>query len=204
MLNIILRMLGQAIPGLFVLVTVTFFLIRIAPGGPFDREKAVSPEILVQLKEQYHMNDPLHLQYLRFLNNLVHLDFGPSFKHPGRTVNEMILEGLPATFELGGYAILFALILGISAGVFSALNKNTYKDYVPMGLSMFGICLPSFLLGPLLVLVFGIWFGLLPVSGWEDWDSKILPSITLGSAYAAYIARLSRGGMLEILTQDFI
>ncbi|MGB0450023.1 MAG: ABC transporter permease, partial [Porticoccaceae bacterium] len=132
-------------------------------------------------------------------------DFGPSFKYSGRTVNELIAAGLPVTAELGLYALLIALVIGVAAGVIAAIRPNTLQDYIPMSAAMLGICMPSFLLGPLLVLVFGIYLDWLPVSGWGDIPGdKILPSITLGAAYAAYIARLSRGGMLEILSQDYI
>jgi oligopeptide transport system permease protein len=132
-------------------------------------------------------------------------DFGPSFKYSGRSVNELIAAGLPVTAELGLYALLIALIIGIAAGVIAAIKPNTLQDYIPMSAAMLGICMPSFLLGPLLVLVFGIYLDWLPVSGWGDIPGdKILPSITLGAAYAAYIARLSRGGMLEVLSQDYI
>jgi oligopeptide transport system permease protein len=136
---------------------------------------------------------------------MIHGDFGPSFRYPDRSVTEMILDGLPVTFELGTYALLIAVIFGVVSGVIASLKPNTYQDFIPMSLAMGGICLPSFLLGPLLVLIFGIWLEWLPVSGWGDMTGdKILPSVTLGAAYAAYIARLSRGGMLEIMSMDFI
>ena len=137
--------------------------------------------------------------------NLVQGDFGPSFRFPGRSVSGMIATGLPVTFELAFYAILIALLIGVSSGVLAALKRNTYLDFIPMAIAMIGICVPTFLMGPLLVLIFGINLEILPVSGWGQLPGdKILPSITLGFAYAAYIARLSRGGMLEVLNQDFI
>lgn len=194
-----------AIPVLLAVTTITFFFIRAAPGGPFDAEKTVSVEIMRNLNERYNLNDPVYLQYLKYLKNILRGDFGPSFRFPNRSVTEMIYTGLPITFELGLYAIIFAMAIGILAGVIASLKPNTLQDYLPMSLAMTGICLPSFLLGPLLVLIFGIWLEWLPVSGWGDAQGdKILPVITLGSAYAAYIARLSRGGMLEILNQNFI
>ncbi len=203
--KIIIRRVLASIPVLLIVITATFFFVRAAPGGPFDSEKVVSPEILKNLNEQYKLNDPVYLQYLDYLKNLVQGDFGPSFRFPNRSVTEMILTGLPVTFELGLYALLVAMVFGVTAGVMAALKPNTSRDYIPMSLAMAGICLPSFLLGPLLVLIFGIWLEWLPVSGWGDIPGdKILPAITLGAAYAAYIARLSRGGMLEILAQDFI
>lgn len=204
MLKFIVKRLLESVPVLFIVITATFFLVRMAPGGPFDSEKNVPAEVLRNLNERYHLNDPLQKQYLDYLKNVVTFDFGPSFKFPGRTVNEMIFTGLPVTFELGLYAICVAAFLGIIPGVIAAIRPNTKSDYIPMALAMFGICVPSFLLGPLLVLIFAIGLGVLPVSGWDGFTSKILPSITLGAAYAAYLARLSRGGMLEVLSQDFI
>lgn len=204
MLKFILKRILAAVPVLFIVVTATFFLVRMAPGGPFDSEKNVPAEILKNLNERYHLNDPLYVQYLDYLKGIVTLDFGPSFKFPGRTVSEMIFTGLPVTFELGIYAIIVAIILGMIPGVIAAIRPNSKTDYIPMTIAMFGICVPSFLLGPLLVLVFAIGLELLPVSGWDGPESKILPAITLGAVYAAYLARLSRGGMLEVLGQDYI
>jgi oligopeptide transport system permease protein len=195
----------QAIPVILAVITVTFFLIRMAPGGPFDGEKAVMPEVKAALEAQYRLDLPLHQQYLAYLDDLAHGDLGPSFKYPGRDVNELIAAGLPVTAELGIYALLVALCLGGISGVVASLKPNTAQDYIPMSLAMIGICMPAFLLGPLLVLVFGIYLEWLPVAGWGDIPGdKILPSITLGVAYAAYIARLGRAGMLEVMSQDYI
>jgi oligopeptide transport system permease protein len=145
------------------------------------------------------------VQYFDYLGNVLQGDFGPSFRYPSRSVTELISIGLPITFELALYAILFALMLGIIAGVISSLRPNTAYDYIPMTVAMAGICIPSIILGPSLTLIFGIWLNWLPVTGWGDIPGdKILPTITLGTAYAAYCARLTRGGMLEILNQDFI
>ena len=205
MLKFIFFRMLQAIPVLLIVIAVTFILIRQAPGGPFDSEKAVSPYVLEKLNERFHLDDPLYQQFFDYLGNAVTGDFGPSFKYPTRSVSEMIFTGLPITFELAINAMVVALIIGISAGLIAALRPNTAQDYIPMSAAMIGICMPSFLMGPLLVLVFGIWLEWLPVSGWGySAGDKILPSITLGATYAAYIARLSRGGMLEILSQDFI
>ncbi len=205
MLKIILNRLAISIPVLLIVITVTFFFIRLAPGGPFDNEKAVPPEITENLNEYYNLNKPVFYQYIDYLKNLLHGDFGPSFRHSNRTVTEMILTGLPITFELGVYSLIIAIFIGTIAGLSAALMPNSLQDYIPMSLAMIGICMPTFLLGPLLVLVFGIWFEWLPVSGWNTLPGdKILPSITMGTVYAAYIARLTRGGMLEIMYQDFI
>ncbi len=195
----------QAIPVIFIVITATFFMVRVAPGGPFDAEKALPPEVVERLNERYNLNAPMHEQYFDYLGHLLQGDFGPSFRYTNRTVTEMIASGLPITFELAIYAIMIALVIGICAGMLAAIKPNTAQDYIPMSLAMTGICMPSFLLGPLLVLIFGIWLQWLPVSGWGySPGDKILPAITLGSTYAAYIARLTRGGMLEVLSQDYI
>ncbi|MBA6413983.1 ABC transporter permease subunit [Parahaliea sp. F7430] len=195
----------QAVPVILAVITVTFFLVRIAPGGPFDSEKAVIPEVKAALEAQYRLDQPLFQQYLAYLGDLAQGELGPSFKYPGRSVNELIAAGLPATAELGLYALLVAVCIGGVAGVLASLKPNTAQDYIPMSLAMIGICMPTFLLGPLLVLLFGIQLEWLPVSGWGEMPGdKLLPSLTLGAAYAAYVARLSRAGMLEVLSQDYI
>lgn len=205
MISFIFKRLLQAIPVLFVVSLATFVMIRSAPGGPFDSDRNVPPEIIKKLNERYHLNDPLWKQYVDYMGNVLQGDFGPSFKYPSHTVNDLIAAGFPATFELATYAIVFALIVGLLAGVFAAQKRNTAQDYLSMSAAMIGICLPSFVLGPILLLVFGIWLGWLPVAGWgEISGDKILPSITLGAVYAAYIARIARGGMLEVLSQDYI
>jgi oligopeptide transport system permease protein len=201
----ILHRLLQAIPVLLVVVTATFFLVRLAPGGPFSDEKAVPAEVQRALEARYRLDQPLASQYLSYLGDLLRGDFGPSFRYPGRSVDEMIFSGLPTTAELGLYALLISLVLGTAAGVVAALRPNTTQDYLPMSAAMIGICLPSFLLGPLLILVFGIWLEWVPVSGWGNVPGdKLLPALTLASGYTAYVARLSRGGMLEVLSQDYI
>jgi len=179
--------------------------VHSAPGGPFSADKAVPAEVLEALEAQYNLNQPLWQQYISYLGDVVRGDMGPSFKYPGRSVNELIYSGLGTTAELGFYAMLVAIFIGVIAGVTASMRPNTMQDYVPMTAAMIGICMPSFLLGPLLVLIFGIHLDWLPVSGWNQIPGdKILPAITLGTGYAAYIARLSRGGMLEVLSQDYI
>ena len=205
MIRYISSRLLQAIPVLLLVITITFLLIRIAPGGPFDSERNLPAEIQENLNQRYNLDAPLPEQLFDYFANLVKGDFGPSFRYPNRSVTEIIASGMPITLELAFYGILIALFLGIGAGVIAALRPNTWQDYLPMSLAMTGICLPAFLLGPLLVLIFGIGLQWLPVSGWGYAPGdKILPSITLGSAYAAYIARLTRGGMLEELSQDYV
>ena len=205
MLKFALGRLLQAIPVLLVVISMTFMLVHSAPGGPFSADKAVPAEVLAALEAQYNLDQPLWRQYVSYLGDVLKGDLGPSFKYPGRSVNELIASGLPTTAELGLYAMLVAVFIGVLAGVTASMRPNTLQDYVPMSAAMIGICMPSFLLGPLLVLIFGIHLEWLPVSGWGQIPGdKILPASTLGTGYAAYIARLSRGGMLEVLSQDYI
>lgn len=192
------------VPVFFLVVTMVFFMIRFAPGGPFDSDKTVSPEILRNLNAKYHLDEPLAKQYLRYLGDLSRFDLGPSFKHANRTVNEIIAEAFPVSIELGLISLCWALLIGITAGGLAAMKPNTIFDYIPMSISIMGICLPTFVIGPVLVLIFGLWLGWLPVAGWNTWQDRLLPSLALGFAYAAYISRLTRGGLMEIRTQDFI
>ena len=205
MIQLILKRLLTYIPVLLVVIVITFLMIHAAPGGPFDAERVASPEIIEKLNEAYNLDKPLHIQIYNYLTNAIQGDFGPSFKYPGRSVSELIMSGLPTTIELAIYSILFAIFLGIISGLVASLNPGRLLDIVPMSISLLGICIPSIILGPILVLIFGIWYEVLPVYGWGDNPGdKILPTITLGTAYAAIFARLTRGGMLEILGQDFI
>ena len=205
MIQLILKRLFTYIPVLLVVVIITFLMIHAAPGGPFDAERVASPEIIEKLNEAYNLDKPIHFQIYNYLFNAIQGDFGPSFKYPGRTVTELIMSGLPTTIELAIYSILFAIFLGVISGLVASLNPGKILDIVPMSISLLGICIPSIILGPVLVLIFGIWYEVLPVYGWGDNPGdKILPTITLGTAYAAIFARLTRGGMLEILGQDYI
>jgi len=205
LIQLILKRLFTYIPVLFVVVIITFLMIHAAPGGPFDAERVASPEIIEKLNEAYNLDKPIHFQIYNYLFNAIQGDFGPSFKYPGRTVTELIMSGLPTTIELAIYSILFAIFLGVISGLVASLNPGKILDIVPMSISLLGICIPSIILGPVLVLIFGIWYEVLPVYGWGDNPGdKILPTITLGTAYAAIFARLTRGGMLEILGQDYI
>ncbi len=205
MIQLILKRLLTYIPVLLVVIVITFLMIHSAPGGPFDAERVASPEIIEKLNEAYNLDKPLYTQIYNYLSNAIQGDFGPSFKYPGRSVSELIMSGLPTTIELAIYSILFAIFLGIISGLVASLNPGKLLDIIPMSISLLGICIPSIILGPILVLIFGIWYEVLPVYGWGDNPGdKILPTITLGTAYAAIFARLTRGGMLEILGQDFI
>jgi oligopeptide transport system permease protein len=198
------RIFLEAIPSLFVIATLTFFMVRLAPGGPFSAEKNMAPEILAQLKAHYGLDKPLLAQYGDYLVNIVHGNLGPSFRYVNSSVTDLINNGFFVSAELGLWSLLIALVFGIGLGVTAALRHNTFLDWGAMTLAMTGICVPTFVLGPLLVLVFALTCGFVNVSGWNTWTDRILPSVTLGLAYAAYIARLTRVGMLDILSQDFI
>ncbi len=205
MLRYILIRLLSAVPVLFLVVLITFTLVHSAPGGPFDAERAVTPQVLESLEKHYNLDAPAPKQFIDYVVNLLQGDFGPSFKYSSRSVSELITTGMKATMELGIYALLFAMLLGIISGITAGLRANSLQDYIPMSAAMIGICLPSFVMGPLLVLLFAINLEWLPVAGWgSSAGDKILPSITLGAAYAAYIARLTRSGMLEVMSQDYI
>jgi oligopeptide transport system permease protein len=204
MIRYIVRRLLEFIPVLFVIVTMTFFMVRLAPGGPFADERAVSDEALAQIRAHYDLDGSIWRQYGEYLWNLVQGDLGPSLKRPSYSVAEWLGMKLPISLELGFYGLLVAVGLGLPAGILAAWRPNTWTDYVPMGFAMAGICIPNFVLGPLLVLVFAIWLDWLPVALWEQPAGKILPAITLGAIYAAYIARLARASLLDVLNQDFI
>ena len=200
---VILRLL-QTIPVIWVIITATFFMIRFVPGGPFTAEKAVTPEILRNLEAHYGMNKPLYRQYLDYTSSLLKGDLGPSFKYPTRSVNEIIADKLPVSVELGLLSLAVALGVGLPLGVLAAVRRNTWIDYICSSVALVGSCVPTFVLGPLLILVFAIHLGWFNASGWYGPIDRVLPSITLGSVYAAYVARLARGGMLEVLSQDYI
>ncbi len=179
-------------------------MLRIAPGGPFDKEKALPPDIEANLKAYYGLDKPLTEQYLQYLKNLLHGDLGPSFKYPGWTVNEIIAGKIPVSIELGLYALSLAVLFGIGIGMLTAYQQNTLLDYLPMSAAMIGICLPSFVIGPLLILLFAIKLEWFHSSGWNDMSDRVLPAITMAIFYAAYLARLTRGSMVEVLKQDYI
>jgi oligopeptide transport system permease protein len=204
MLRFITSRFLQSLLALFLVITATFFMIRFVPGGPFTAEKAVTPEILRNLEAHYGMNKPLWRQYLDYLGSLSRGDLGPSFKYPNRTVNEIIADKMPVSAELGALALGFALLLGITLGTFAAVRRNTWIDYTASTFGMAGISIPTFVVGPLLVLGFAIHLGWFNASGWYGPIDRVLPALVLGLAYAAPISRLTRGGMLEVLHQDFI
>lgn len=189
---------------MFLIITATFFMVRFVPGGPFTAEKALAPEVMRNLEAHYGLDQPLWKQYLNYLGNLARGDLGPSFQNSSRTVNEIIADTLPVSLELGGLALVVALVLGLSFGVLAAVRRNSALDYLCSSVGMVGICVPTFVMGPLLVLFFALQLGWFNASGWYDWSDRVLPALTLGFVYAAYVMRLTRGGMLEVLHQDYI
>ncbi|MFW5816613.1 MAG: oligopeptide ABC transporter permease OppB [Wenzhouxiangella sp.] len=202
---ILKRLLG-AIPTLFILVTIAFFLIRIAPGGPFDAEKSLPAEVQANLDAKYNLDQPLIVQYTRYLGSVLRGDLGPSFQYSDFTVNELIAEGFPVSILLGASALVLALVFGVAIGTIAAWRQNSRLDYVLMGSAMTGIAIPNFVLAPILVLVFAVYFGWLPAGGWAGGQIRnmVLPVIALALPYTAYVARLTRGSMVETLRSDFV
>ena len=204
MIAFLTRRILLMIPTLWAIATLTFFMIRLAPGGPFMSEKDIPASVVEQLQHRYGLDRPLGEQYLTFLGNAARFDFGPSYRFPARSVREIILEGLPVSAELGGWALLLALLVGIPVGVLAARKQNTAIDFGAMALALAGVSIPNFVLGPVLVLLFSLTWFLFPPALWQSPASRVLPVLTLSTSYMAYIARLTRGGMLEVLRQDFV
>jgi oligopeptide transport system permease protein len=203
-----LRFIAKRVLGLIVIlfcvITITFFLIRLMPGGPFDRERKLPEHIEKQLLAKYKLDGPLSEQYINYLGDLLHGDLRLSTKYRSRSVNEILADSLPVSGLLGGIAFCAATLGGVFLGSLAAAKQHTWIDRNAMLAALFAISLPPFVIGPLLVLVFAIYIPLLPVGGWGNLQSLILPSITLAAPYTAYIARLTRASMLEVLTQDYI
>lgn len=204
MITFIARRLLQALPTLWLVATATFVLLRLAPGGPFDDEKPVTPEIKAQIEAHYGLHEPLHIQYFQFLGNILQGDLGPSYKYAGWDVQEIIAQSFPVSLELGLWALLLALIIGIPIGSIAALRHKKSTDNILMGIATVGICLPSFVIAPILILVFSLQLGWFNPIGWVSASDRVLPVLSLSLLYVAYIARLSRGGMLDVLQQDYI
>lgn len=186
------------------IVTFSFFMMKFAKGSPFTQERDVPIEVLQSLKAKYGLDKPMKDQYFDYLNNLIHGDLGLSIKYPSRTVNEIIAISLPKTMLIGFLAFVWALLIGVAAGLIAAAKQNSWWDYSVMSLSMLGISIPPLVSGPLLILVFALLLYWFPTGGWGTWQHLVLPAITLGSVYAAYIARLTRGGMLEVIQSNYI
>ncbi len=201
-----IRRLLTGIPTLLAIVTIAFFMMRIAPGGPFDRERALPVEIEKNVLKAYHLDQPLLLQYRDYLLGVLAGDFGPSYKYRDFTVRQLLATGFPASLEVGGLAIGLAILLGITLGTLGALRQNTGFDHAVMATAMTGITIPNFVMAPLLTLIFGVWLRWLPVAGWNGGapSNLILPVIALAAPQIAYIARLTRGSMIEVLHASYI
>lgn len=204
---IIRRLLGM-IPTLLVIITISFFIIRIAPGGPFDSERALPEQVLKNIEAKYHLDEPVLIQYGRYLFDVVRGDLGPSYRYQDHDVNFYIFNSLPNSIILGVIALSIAVIFGISAGMLSAVRQNTWVDYTAMSIAVVGISVPLFVIGPVLQYVFALQLGWLPTSGWIDSDlglkTLIMPAVTLSLSYFANIGRLMRSSMLETLRSDYI
>ncbi|HVY98767.1 MAG TPA: oligopeptide ABC transporter permease OppB [Dongiaceae bacterium] len=204
MLHYFLKRLGGAIPTLFIIITGSFFMIRLAPGGPFDRERVVPPDIMKNLLKAYHLDEPLWQQFVRYLEGLAHGDLGPSFKYKDFTVAQLIAQGFPTSLTLGTIAMIAALSIGLTLGVWAALRQNSAVDYTAMGTSMLGIAIPNFVIAPMLTLVFGLILGWLPVGGWGHPTNYVLPVVALCLPQIAAISRLTRASMIEVLGSNFV
>jgi len=204
MTGYLVRRIAGTIPLLLAIVVVSFLFMRLAPGGPFDTDRAFDPQVRANLEARYGLDEPLLAQLGTYVGGLLQGDLGPSFKYVGWSVNEIIAQGAPVSLTLGASALLIALMVGIPLGVIAALYHNRWGDHLATGIALVGVCVPNFVLGPVLVLIFVFGMGLLPVGGWGSPAQVILPAVTLGAVRAAYIARLARAGMLDVLQQDYV
>ncbi|PWJ21827.1 ABC transporter permease subunit [Jannaschia seohaensis] len=207
MLNYTLRRLLMVIPTLLILVVFAFYLMRLAPGGPFTSERPLPPAVMANVLERYGMDEPLHVQLWTYIRNILCcFDFGPSFAQKDRTVNDVIAQGFPVTLTYGFWSAVFVLLLGIPLGIVAALKHNGFWDYTMTGLAIFSQIFPNFVLAPILVLLFTLSWGLLPGGGWNggQWQYVVMPAIALGTSYMASVARLTRGSMLEVLGSPYI
>lgn len=204
MLKYILRRLASILLTLFVIVTITFFLMRIAPGNPFTSEKKIPPEIEANLMAHYGLDQPWYKQYAQYLVKVATWDFGPSFKYKGQTVNDLIADGFPVSLYLGLEALFIAVFFGILLGVFAAVRQNSWVDYSSMSLAVIGISVPSFIMAAVLQYIFAIKLQWFPIATWGSFKHTILPALALAMMPLAYIARLTRSTMLEVLNNDYI
>jgi len=206
MLRFALRRLLLAVPTLFVIVTAAFFVMRFAPGGPFDQEQTLPPEIAANLQKAYGLDQPVPVQYGHYLAGLARGDLGPSFRYKDFRVSDLIVRGLPVTLAVGALALLIAVGLGVPLGMLAALRQNGALDHAVMGVALIGIAIPNFVVAPVLALLFGVKLGWLPVAGWEPGNPRclILPVITLALPFVATIARLARGSLLEVLQAPYL
>ena len=206
MLRYALARIAGILPTLLLIVTASFFIVRLAPGGPFDQEQRLAPQVRANLDRAYGLDRPIAVQYFRYLRGLAHGDFGPSFKQRDFSVTDLIAQGLPVSGLLGMGAIVLALLIGIPLGIAAALRRQTGVDYGIAGLVVLGVALPSFVTGPLLALIFGVYLHWLPVAGWEEGSLRyfVLPAVTLALPVIAYVARLTRASLLDVLRANFI
>lgn len=206
MIRFILRRILEAIPTLLVLITISFFMMRLAPGSPFTGDRMLPPEVLANIEAKYNLNAPLYEQYFDYLKQLLRGDLGPSFRYRDYTVNELVATHFPTSAKLGIAAFTLALIVGTIAGVIAALKQNSFWDYLVMSFAMTGVVIPSFVIAPLLILIFAITLQWLPAGGWYGgkWQYILLPMIALSLAYIASIARIMRSSMIEVLNSNFI
>ena len=204
MTRFIIRRLLSGIPVIFVVATLTFAIMKVVPGGPFDREKKLPPEIIANIEAKYHLDWPWWRQYLDYMGKLASFDLGPSYKYTDRTVNDIIRDTLPVSAQLGVLGLLVAILMGIPLGIASAVRRDSVIDRAGIFLSTLGISVPNFVLGAALIWFLALYLDLLPAARWEGLSYTILPAITLGAPPAAYLARLTRGSILETSTEDYV
>lgn len=204
MLKFILQRVLSMILVVLIVATATFFMMRLLPSGPFSREKKLPAQIIQNLEARYHLNDPLWKQYVDYIGNLARGDLGPSFKYTNRTVNNIIDGGFPVSATLGAVAVLLSVAIGIPLGIWGALRQNGWQDNFVMFIALLGVSVPNFIMAVLLMLVFGLWLHVLPVAGWGSVSQIILPAFTLAGYPIAFIARLVRSSMIEVLRQEYI
>lgn len=206
MFKFILKRSLEAIPTLLVLITITFFMMRFAPGSPFSSERSLPPEVLANIEAKYGLDKPVHEQYFSYLGGLLRGDLGPSFKYKDYTVNELVAQALPVSAKIGLFAFAFTVVMGVSVGTIAALKQNTWIDYSIMSTAMAGVVMPSFVLAPTLVYIFSIQLKWLPAGGWNGGQLRfiILPMLGMSLLYVASFARIMRGSMIEVMNSNFI
>jgi oligopeptide transport system permease protein len=204
MIPLLLKRIVHGLIVLWIVATFTFLLLRLAPGGPFDSERKLPPEVLANLEAKYHLNEPVLQQYGRYLGSVARGDFGPSYKYLDRSVGQIIAETLPTSVLLGGLALIFTILTAFPIGLFAAYYRGSLIDRWCLFVATLGISLPNFLLGALLIWLVALELGWLQAGRWDDWRSMILPTITLGAAPSAYLSALLRSAMIETLGEDFV
>ena len=206
MLTFISKRLLEAIPTLLVLITISFFLMHAAPGSPFSSERSLPPEVLANINAKYHLDEPVIAQYFYYLGGLLQGDLGPSFRYKDFTINELVAQSFPVSAEIGIWSFAVALLIGVGCGIFAALRQNSWIDYAVMAFANLGIVLPNFVLAPLCILFFSIYFNWLPAGGWNGgaWPYLVMPVIAMSTSYIAQIARITRGSMIETMHSNFI